>query len=294
MKTRTNGGSEPVAGRTLLAVFAHPDDETFGVGGTLALYSRKGVSVHLVCATLGEVGTVSKEKMRGYSTIAELRENELRCAASHLGLTSVHLLGYRDSGMPGTADNHHPNALVAAPFEEVTARVTHLIRGLKPQVIVTFDPIGGYRHPDHITMHRATVEAFKAAPDPDRFPDGLPPFQPQRLYLSTFSRPFMRFVVRGLELVGQDVHHFGRNADIDLADIASVDFPVHARVKIRSVEKVKATASRCHSSQMDPSTSWLLGLLSRLGSGTETFTRAFPPPTPGLREADLFQGLNGT
>jgi LmbE family N-acetylglucosaminyl deacetylase len=294
MNGRTSRGSEPTSKRTLLAVFAHPDDETFGVGGTLALYSREGVSVHLVCATLGEVGTVSEEMMRGYSTVAELRENELRCAASHLGLTSVHLLGYRDSGMPGTPDNHHPNALVAAPFEEVTARVTHLIRGLKPQVIVTFDPIGGYRHPDHITMHRATVEAFKAAPDPDRYPDGLCPFQPDRLYLSTFSRPFMRVVVRGLELLGQDVHHFGRNADIDLADIASVNFPVHARVKIGSVAKVKATASRCHSSQMDPSTSRFLGVLSRLGSGAETFTRAFPPPPPGLHEDDLFQGLNGS
>jgi len=294
MNKRTNADIDPAPGRTLLAVFAHPDDETFGVGGTLALYSRKGVSVHLVCATLGEVGTVSNEKMRGFSTIAELRETELRCAAAHLGLASVHLLGYRDSGMPGTADNRHPNALMAAPLEEVTARITHLIRGLRPQVVLTFDPIGGYRHPDHITIHRATVEAFQAASDPDRYPDGLPAFRPDRLYLSTFSRPFMRVVVKGLELLGQDVHHSGRNADIDLADIASVNFPVHARVKIRSVAKVKATASECHSSQMDLTTSRLLGLLSRLGAGTETFTRAFPPPPPGLREADLFQGLDAS
>jgi LmbE family N-acetylglucosaminyl deacetylase len=291
MNLRTSEGVDPAPGRALLAVFAHPDDETFGVGGTLALYSRKGVSVHLVCATLGEVGTVSAEKMRGFSKIADLRETELRCAAAHLGLASVHLLGYRDSGMPGTADNRHPNALLAAPLEEVTARITHLIRGLRPQVVLTFDPIGGYRHPDHITIHRATVEAFQAASDPDRYPDGLPAFQPDRLYLSTFSRPFMRVVVKGLELLGQDVHHFGRNADIDLADIAGVSFPVHARVKIRSVAKVKATASECHSSQMDLTTSRLLGLLSRLGAGTETFIRAFPPPSPGLREADLFQGL---
>jgi LmbE family N-acetylglucosaminyl deacetylase len=232
--------------------------------------------------------------MRGYSTIAELRESELRCAAAHLGLTSVHLLGYRDSGMPGTADNRHPNALIAAPLAEVTARITHLIRGLKPQVVVTFDPIGGYRHPDHISIHRATVLAFQAAPEPDKFPDGLPPFQPERLYLSTFSRPFMRVVVKGLELLGQDVHHFGRNADIDLADIAGVSFPIHARVKIHSVAKVKATASECHSSQMDLTTSRLLGLLSRLGAGTETFIRAYPPPSPGLHEVDLFQGLDGS
>lgn len=277
-----------------MAVLAHPDDETFGIGGTLALYARQGVSVHLVCATLGEAGSVSKEKMRGYATIAELREAELRCAAAHLGLTSVHLLGYRDSGMPGTEDNQHPHALMAASLDEVTARITHLIRGLRPQVVVTFDPIGGYRHPDHITIHRATVEAFKAAPDPNHYLDGLPPFRPQRLYLSTFSRRFLRVVVRGLELLGRDVHHFGRNADIDLADIASVDFPVHARVKIRSVAKVKATASECHSSQMDLTTSRFLGLIGRLGGATETYIRAYPPPSPGLRETDLFEGLDGS
>lgn len=278
--------------RTLLAVLAHPDDETFGVGGTLALYAAKGVSVHLVCATLGEAGTVSDQELQGYSTIAELREAELRCAAACLRLTSVHLLGYRDSGMPGTRDNRHPNALMVAPLDEVTARITHLIRGLRPQVVLTFDPIGGYRHPDHIVLHRATVEAFQAASNPRRYPDGLPPFQPQRLYFMTFPRPFLRVVVKGLELLGRDVHHFGRNADIDLADIVSVSYPTHARVKIRSVAKAKALASACHSSQMTPGYIRLIGLLARLGGGTETYTRGYPPPPPGLRETDLFQGLD--
>ena len=292
MRTQSHPTSEGTPERNLLAVFAHPDDETFGVGGTLALYSRRGVAVHLVCATLGEAGTVSDEKMQGYSTVAELREAELRCAAASLGLTSVYLLGYRDSGMPGAEDNRHPSALMAKPLDEVAARITHLIRGLRPQVVLTFDPIGGYRHPDHIAIHRATVEAFNAAHDPERFPDDLPVFQPDRLYFATFSRPFMRVFVKGLELLGQDIHHFGRNADIDLADIASVSFPVHARVNVRSVAKTKALASACHSSQMDPSTSRLLGLLSRVGGGTETYTRSYPPPSPDLRETDLFQGLD--
>jgi LmbE family N-acetylglucosaminyl deacetylase len=291
MNTHKKTTVAPDPRKTMLAVFAHPDDETFGVGGTLALYARKGVAVHLVCATLGEVGTVSEEKLRGYSTIAELREAELHCAATELGLASVHLLGYRDSGMPGSQDNRHPRALVAAPPDEVTERITHLIRGLRPQVVLTFDPIGGYRHPDHIAIHNSTVEAFHAAPDPDRFPDGLPPFQPDRLYLSTFSRPFMRVVVKGLELIGLDVHHFGRNADIDLADITKESFPVHARVSIRSVAKIKEMASECHSSQMDLTTSRLFSLLARLGAGNETFIRAYPPPPAGLHERDLFQGL---
>ena len=94
----------------LLAVLAHPDDETFGMGGTLALYSRRGVDTYLICATRGEVGDMDPELMRGYDSIAERREAELRCAAGHLGLTDIIFLNYRDSGMPGSADNQNPRA----------------------------------------------------------------------------------------------------------------------------------------------------------------------------------------
>ena len=131
-----------------MAVLAHPDDETFGMGGTLALYAQKGVSVHLICATRGEVGDVEPHFMEGYESIGELREHELRCAAEILGLSGVHFLDYRDSGMPGSPDNEHPQALAAAPLDEVAAKVTGYIRELQPQVVLTFDPIGGYRHPD--------------------------------------------------------------------------------------------------------------------------------------------------
>src|SRR3990172_10969806 len=108
--------------KTLLAVLAHPDDESFGLGGTLALYAQKGYDVYLVCATRGEVGMVDEEHLRGYASTAELREAELRCAAQHLGLKGVYFLGYRDSGMPGTEENQHPDAQVNHPVEEVAGR----------------------------------------------------------------------------------------------------------------------------------------------------------------------------
>ena len=149
--------------KVLLAVLAHPDDETFGMGGTLALYSRRGVEVHLVCGTRGEVGEMDPKYMRGFNTIAERREAELRCAAEKLELSGVHFLNYRDSGMTGSEDNHHPMALAAQPVEKVAVDVAHYIRLLKPQVVLTFDPIGGYKHPDHIAIHLATVQAFKMA-----------------------------------------------------------------------------------------------------------------------------------
>ncbi len=87
-----------LADRALLAVLAHPDDESFGPGGTLALYASRGVQVHLLCATRGEVGTVAPELMAGHATIGDLRQTELECAASHLGLAGVHFLGYRELG----------------------------------------------------------------------------------------------------------------------------------------------------------------------------------------------------
>src|SRR4030065_48469 len=93
---------------TLLSVLAHPDDESFGMGGTLALYAARGVAVHLVCATRGEVGEVGPEYLRDYASIGELREAELRCASGHLGLAGVSFMDYRDWGLQGTPANHPP------------------------------------------------------------------------------------------------------------------------------------------------------------------------------------------
>ncbi len=277
--------------RRLLAVLAHPDDESFGPGGTLALYAHRGAEVHLACATRGEVGTVAAELLQGHKDVAELREHELRCAAQHLRLSGVHFMGYRDSGMPGSPDNLHPQSLAAAPLDEVAARVTHLLRSLRPQVVVTFDPIGGYRHPDHIAIQRATVAAFDAAGDSARYPDGLPAYRPQKLYFHTFGRRFLRLAVRGMALLGRDPGRFGRNGDIDLADIAAQDFPIHAYIRFGEVAQAKARATACHASQGGPPTGGLMGLAFRLAGGEETFMRAYPPAPARLRERDLFEGV---
>lgn len=279
-------------GRRLVAVLAHPDDESFGPGGTLALYARRGAEVHLICATRGEVGDVAPELMKGFASVGDLREHELRCAAEHLGLREVHFLGYRDSGMPGSPDNRHPQALAANPVEEVAGKVVCLLREIKPQVVITFDPIGGYRHPDHIAIQRATVEAFLACGDPRRFPDCTPAYSPQKLYFHTFSRAFLRVAVRLLPLLGRDPHKFGRNGDIDLTGIAGEDFPVHARIDFREVAQAKAQASACHASQGGPPTTGIMGFFFRLAGGKETFMRAEPPAPPRLSEKDLFENVD--
>lgn len=280
-------GDEPI----LVAVLAHPDDETFGTGGTLALYARRGVKVHLVCATRGEVGEVDPEFMQGFKSIAERRENELRCAAGLLGLSSVTFLDYRDSGMPGTEDNHHPQALAAQPVDRVAREIFKHIQRLKPQVLITFDPIGGYRHPDHIAIHRATVRAFEMFNESST--SGIKgAYRPQKLYFNTFPRGFLKIGVRLIKFFGGDPAKFGRNKDIDLLAIADVDFPVNARINYRAVAEIRDQASACHASQGGQSMNrGPLAWFRKLFSTNETYMKAFPPPEKGVVEKDLFAGL---
>src|SRR3990172_5202319 len=123
--------------KVLVFIGAHPDDETFGVGATLAQYASSGVKVYYICATRGEAGEVPPEMMKGYANIAELRTVELEKAANILGLERVIYLGYRDSGMAGSPDNKHPHSLASAPLDEVAGRIVRELRILKPQVVVT-------------------------------------------------------------------------------------------------------------------------------------------------------------
>jgi N-acetyl-1-D-myo-inositol-2-amino-2-deoxy-alpha-D-glucopyranoside deacetylase len=261
----------------ILSVLAHPDDESFGMGGTLALYAERGADVHLVCATRGEVGEMDEKYMQGFSSIAERREAELRCAAGILGLAGVHFLDYRDSGMPGSPDNEHPDALFAQPIERVAEKIVAYIRDLKPDAVLTFDPIGGYRHPDHIAIHDAAVLAFENANNAEFSPDAGISFQPRKLYFHTFSKGFLKVTVVLLRLFGKDPSKFGKNGDIDLASLAKVSFPIHARIAIRSVIEKKRAASACHASQGGGQhQKGIRALLSRLFEA-DVFMQAYPP-----------------
>lgn len=277
--------------RTILAVLAHPDDESFGMGGTLAYYSSQGVDVHLLCATRGEAGTVDPEFLKEHPDIASLREEELRCAAKTLGLSSVTFMGYRDSGMAGSQDNVHPNSLVSAPIEKVAEKIVAEIRRLRPQVILTFDPVGGYHHPDHIAVHKATVQAFHAAGDEKQFPFAGKPHQPEKLYYNALSRKRLRWIVRLMRLAGRDPSRMGRNQDIDLTALArDKDTPPHVSINYRSVEHLKHQADACHASQLDGRFTRfsLMELYWRLVGRKDTFTRAFPATPDDYRGTDLF------
>ncbi len=280
--------------RVLMFVGAHPDDESFGPGGTLAKYAAEGVRVVYACATRGEAGTADREHLNGFATLGDKRWAELLCAADALRLAAVVHLGYRDSGVLGCADNRHPRALVAAPLENVTQEVVAVIRDVRPQVVITFDPIGGYQHPDHIAIHQATVRAFHRAGDPAHFPGVGIPFTPQKLYYWIPSRRALKLAVGALRILGRDPMRTGRNHDVNLASVADVDFPIHARIRVpRFAVARKHAAAVCHRSQVG--TLLAARRLARVLSGcigrTELFMRAHPQPGAGAREADLFEDV---
>jgi LmbE family N-acetylglucosaminyl deacetylase len=276
--------------KTILAVLAHPDDESFGLGGTLALYVSKGYDVYYVCATRGEAGTVDEEHLVGFKDTAEMRTAELMKAAQALGLKDVFFLGYRDSGMPGMDANQRPDAQINAPIEEVAGRVVKYIRELKPDVVLTFDPIGGYKHPDHIHIHKATVLAFEKADDASFHPEAGSGFKPQALYFQVFPKGLLRAAVRLMPLFGKDPTKFGRNGDINIKELAEVTFPIHVRLNVQPVAEAKRIASEAHASQGGMQMRrGLMGFVTRLFGENEDYMRAYPQVSEGFkRKADLF------
>lgn len=280
--------------KTIVFFGAHPDDEAFGVGGTLAHYAAAGVKVYYACATRGEAGEAAPEYLNGYTTMGDMRWAELECSAKVLGLAGVIHLGYRDSGMSGSKDNAHPEALVAAPPEQVVGRMVKVIRNIKPEVVITFDPIGGYRHPDHIAVHNAAVKAFHAAGDATQYPEAGPAFQPQKLYFSIFSRRLLKIAVKLMPLFGQDPHRLGVNKDIDIASLVEVDFPIHAIIRLtKQTIETRNKASACYASQLGgtPRRSLLFRLAERFSGQRDLYMRAYPPIEGRRHEVDLFEGV---
>ncbi|KAB8145242.1 GlcNAc-PI de-N-acetylase [Chloroflexia bacterium SDU3-3] len=282
----------------MLIVYAHPDDESFGNAGTIARYTSAGVDVHYACATRGECGEMDPKLLEGYADIAARRTAELRAAAEAIQLSSIHFLGYRDSGMQGSEANQHPLAYCNADIQRAAGQVVGLIRALRPQVVLTFNPYGGYGHPDHIMAHRATVAAFQAAANPTLYPEqvatGLEPWQPQKLYYSTFGAGFIRAAIRIMPLFGRDPRRFGTNQDVDLTKIAGEITPTTTRVNSAAFLAQKEKAWDAHASQT--SGRGVLGRLpapvrSQIYAG-ESFTRVVPAWAGGPRERDLFAGVN--
>lgn len=285
-------------GKRLLISFAHPDDEAFGMGGAIAYYAERGVEIALICSTNGDVGVVPPEFMAGYDSIADLRQDELRCAAETLGINEVITFGYRDSGMMGTPDNEHPDCLWQADEDVVAGRIVREIRRLKPHVVVTFDPYGGYGHPDHIYMHRATTRAFHEAGDPEQYPEqiaeGLEPYQPAKLYYTAFPRFPLQVRIWIMRLKGEDPRRLGRNKDIDLQAALDNMLPTTTQINVARYQEVWDAAANCHASQQNPrDTDSIADRLRRFIFRHQDFTRVVPAPNGSdVKEHDLFAGID--
>lgn len=279
--------------RRLLAVLAHPDDESFGIGGTLARYADEGVDVHIAIATDGVAGSVISGYEHTLAELAAVRRHELDEAIAVLGAT-LHTFGYRDSGYIGDPANKHPEAFINADDVEATGRVVALIRQIRPQVVITHDETGGYYHPDHIHCWKITTAAFHMAGDPAQYPDiGPAPYQPQRLYYTGFSNRMVKVFTLIMRLRGQDPKRAGRNKDIDWTRIGIEPRRLNAHVDYRRYWDVKRAAGAAHASQGGGmSRSRLLPEpFQRRFMATETYIRAYPLPREGERERDLFAGV---
>lgn len=281
--------------RRLLIAYAHPDDESFGLGGLIARCAAEGVEVYLICATDGDVGVVKPEFMAGYASTAEVRLAELACAADLLGLKRTILFHYRDSGMMGSESNADPTCLWhqwQTEPEAVTRRVVEVIREVRPQVVITFNRYGGYGHPDHIAIQGAATEAFARASDPALI-TAHPPYQPRKLYYSSIPTAQLRFIIRLLRLRGKDPRRMGRNQDIDLVKVIENVEPTHTQITIADYLETWEAANACHASQLGGRTTPRLPLwLRRRLYPHQSLTRIVPPwkPEDGI-ERDLFAGV---
>lgn len=275
---------------TLMAIYAHPDDESFGTGGTLALYAERGYRVILVTATKGEAGEIQDPTMNSEEPIAEIRQRELQCACETLGIEGPHYLGYRDSGMAGTPDNDNPESFFKADLHEATGRVVEAIRIYKPDVILTFEPNGGYGHPDHIRACEVATRAFHMAGDAERYPEQhLPAWQPKKLYYTALPRRFFRAIAEGMRSMGIDPAVRGEGWE----HRGMPDEVISTELDTGSVMDKKLNAFRCHRSQLSPN-----GLISLLPTEAmqhfmriEYFWRVVPETPVNGVERDLFEGV---
>jgi len=270
----------------LLAIYAHPDDETFGVGGTMAHYAERGMPVTMVCATRGEVGEIAPGTGATPETLGQFREQELRDAMAILGVHDVRFLDYRDSGMAGTPENNDPRAFVNAPAETVIEQFVRVIRERRPEAIATWDPSGGYGHPDHIAVHRHATAAFHAAADPSQYPHAGEPWSGAKLLYTCF--PIDEWI-----RLTQEMRRLGIPTPSFDEDMAYADLPrlqPNIIIDVTAHYDQKREAMLAHRTQITPDDPFmrLPQDSQRRFFGREYFHRAHPPLPNGHVLADLF------
>ncbi|MGH2532445.1 MAG: PIG-L deacetylase family protein [Thermomicrobiales bacterium] len=261
----------------LMCVLAHPDDESMGTGGILAKYAAEGVETSLICATRGERGWFgAPDEYPGMDELGRIREKELRAAAEVLGIGRVDLLDYVD----GDLDQ--------ADHDEAVGRIVRLLREVRPQVVVTFAPDGGYGHPDHIAISQFATAATVVAADPCYRPDLGEPHRVAKLYYYVVTATLAKLYIAQFGEIVFPVD------GVDRGMVLCPDWMATSRVDCGDEWSTVLAAIMCHASQ--------LSTLSTLDDITEEFHRLMWSSSAYYRayslvnggravEDDLFAGL---
>jgi LmbE family N-acetylglucosaminyl deacetylase len=269
---------------TLMAVHAHPDDEASSTGGVLAHYSAQGIRTVVVTCTNGEFGDAPGQVKPGQEghdeqAVAQLRLDELRQSGKILGVTHLELLGYHDSGMPEWEYRNRPDAFCNIPQEVVAARITTLIERYRPQVVVSYDPMGAYQHPDHVHAAQAAAAAADASQIPAKF------------YEIALRRSGWRKIRDALIAAGENVDEWEESPE-DREKMELEEQRITTTVDISDVLALKREALMSHASQI--ADSWFSKIPAEVGAevfGQESFVRVIDRTGGPVPETDLFAGL---
>ena len=281
-------------GYRALLVHAHPDDETINNGATMALYAAMGAQVTLITCTRGEEGEILTSELTHLASSAtdalgEHRETELANAMKALGITDFRFLAqgegkYRDSGMMGTEVNNRADVFWQADLEEAADYLVKIIEEIKPHILITYDEIGGYGHPDHIQAHRVAMRASEKSD-----------WQIQKIYWNTMPKSVLAESMAKMKELGSDF--FGADSVDDLP-FAKDDSFVTTLIDGNSYVEAKMAAMKAHHTQISLDGPFF-ALSDNLGLqvwGNEYYTlvkgeKSGPFDANG-RESDLFSGVN--
>lgn len=261
-----------------------------------AKYAHQGMEVTLICATRGEAGEISDPALAAPETLGVVRQRGLEAAAEIIGIKHVRFLDRRDSGMAGSPENEDSRALVQSTPEEIIGKLVGLMRLLKPDVVVTFEPFGWYGHPDHQVMSTWATAAYGLVNNTKAYPDQGMPYQPQRLFYTVIPFSGFRAMLKEAIVAGY-IEDDGISAEVPNGAQLGTEAAVTHIIDVRSHFATKRQAMAAHRTQFSPDHmfSKLPSEIMIKASGKEHFIQIVPIPDASLRQnrldnifADLF------